>query len=359
MLRIGFPHSLNGDLSKKTGKGYFYGKNPSRMLRKKTAVHGRETNETGLSTNSSLTGGRFMNKNGSANTEYTGLPFWKRMNLYHTLISWSTSRFLIFILVFFVTVNLFFAGVYLLIGLEHLGGMVATTPGEKFGEAFFFSAQTFTTVGYGRINPIGFAASVVASLEALIGLMSFAVLTGLLYGRFARPRAFIRFSSHAIIAPYQERAAWMFRLVPYTKNILMNVEVNVIFSIQVEEEGIQKNKFFTLPLEIPKINVLSGSWTLVHAIGENSPLWGLTPTDLEAGKAEFLVFLQGFDESFSNTVITRSSYTSQELVYGAKFKPMFHPNSKQTGTTVHVNKLNDYEQVALPGYTDVAPKAVE
>jgi inward rectifier potassium channel len=359
MLKIALLYRQRGDGAKKEEERLFLRKEPIIMLRKRTAVHGKETNETGLSSNSSLTGGRFMNKNGSANTEYAGLPFWKRINLYHTLISLPTGKFLIFILVFFVSVNLLFAVIYLLIGLEHLGGMVATKAGEKFGEAFFFSAQTFTTVGYGRINPIGFAASVVASLEALIGLMSFAVLTGLLYGRFARPRAFIRFSSHAIFAPYQEKAAWMFRLVPYTKNILMNVEVNVIFSVQVEEEGIQKNKFFNLPLEIPKINVLSGSWTLVHAIGENSPLWGLTPTDLEAGKAEFLVFLQGFDESFSNTVITRSSYTSQELVYGAKFKPMFHPNSKQTGTTVHVNKLNDYEQVALPGYTDVAPKAVE
>jgi inward rectifier potassium channel len=320
------------------------------MLRRKNAVQGKENNETGLSTNSSLSGGRFFNKNGTANTEYTGLPFWKRMNMYHALLSLSTSHFLLFILLFFVLINLVFAGAYLLIGLEHLGGMVATTPGEKFGEAFFFSAQTFTTVGYGRINPIGFAASVVASLEALTGLMSFALLTGLLYGRFARPRAFIRFSIPALIAPYQEGAAWMIRLVPYTKNILMNVEVSVTMVIQIEEEGTLKNKFFSLPLEISKINVLSGSWTLVHAIREGSPLLGLSAADLTAGRAEFLVFLQGFDESFSNTVISRSSYTFEELVYGAKFKPMFHPNPQQTGTTVHVNWLNDYERVSVPGY---------
>lgn len=327
------------------------------ILRKRPA--GKENNETGLTSNSALRGGRFFNKDGSANTEYTGLPFWKRMNLYHTLLSLSTSHFLGFILLFFLAINLLFAGLYLWIGLDHLGGMVATTSGEKFGEAFFFSAQTFTTVGYGRINPIGFLASLVASLEALIGLMSFAVLTGLLYGRFSRPRAFIRFSQSALFSPYQEGTALMFRLVPYTKNILMNVEVSMTVAIQLEENGNLKNKFFNLPLEVSKINVLSSSWTVVHAIREGSPLAGLTRADYESGNAEFLVFLQGYDESFSTTVITRSSYTFQELVYGAKFKPMFHPNSKQTGTTVHVNMLNDYEKVALPGYTDIATKAIE
>lgn len=130
----------------------------------------------------------------------------------------------------------------------------------------------------------------------------------------------------------------------------MNVEVSVTTVIQIEEDDTLKNKFFSLPLEISKINVLSGSWTLEHAIREGSPLLGLSAADLTAGKAEFLVFLQGFDESFSNTVISGSSYTFEELVYGAKFKPMFHPNPQQTGTTVHVNWLNDYDRVSVPGY---------
>lgn len=325
------------------------------MLRKNSFFRGKETNATGLSSNSNFNGGRFFNKDGSANIFYTGLPFWKRFNLYHTLLSLPTGHFLSFIFLFFITINLAFAGVYLLIGLEHLGGMVATTPGEKFGEAFFFSAQTFTTVGYGRINPIGFAASFFASFEALTGLMSFALLTGLLYGRFARPRAFIRFSEPALIAPYQNGAAFMFRLVPYTKNILMNVEIGVTMAIRIEEDGVMKNKFYSLPLEIAKINVLSGSWTLVHAIREDSPLYGLTPSDIQLGNAEFLVFLQGFDESFSNTVISRSSYTYRELVYGAKFKPIFHPNEHNTGTIVHVNWLNDYEAVELEGYSNQLP----
>ncbi len=318
------------------------------MLRSKYSFRGKENTQTGLSANGSLSGGRFFNKDGSANLSYSGLPFWEKIHLYHSLLSLSNLQFIAFIILFFVGVNLLFAGLYLLIGLDHLGGMVATTAGEKFGEAFFFSAQTFTTVGYGRINPIGFAASLVASLEALAGLMSFALLTGLLYGRFSRPKAFVRFSNTAIIAPYQEGAAWMCRLVTHTKNVIMNAEVGVTLAIRVDEQGVVKNKFFSLPLEIAKINVLTGSWTLVHAIREGSPLMGLTAEDLEAGKAEFLVFLQGFDEAFSNTVVSRSSYTWEELVFGAKFVPMFQPNEKQNGTLVHIDRLSTYEPAEFP-----------
>jgi inward rectifier potassium channel len=322
------------------------------MLKRRNTLKGKENNETGLSSNSSMSGGRFFNKDGSANIEHRGLPFWERIPLYHTLLSLSNLQFIGFILLFFTLINLLFAGLYLLIGLEHLGGMVATTTGEKFGEAFFFSAQTFTTVGYGRINPMGFAASLVAAAEALAGLMSFALLTGLLYGRFSRPRAFIRFSEHALFSPYQQGVAWMCRLVPHTKNLLMNVEAGVTLAIQVEEGGAMKNKFFNLPLEIAKINVLTGSWTLVHAIKEGSPLMGVGLADLEAGKAEFLVFLQGFDEAFSNTVIARTSYTWKEMVAGAKFVPMFHPNEQQTATRVHINLLGTYEAADLPAVAD-------
>ncbi|MFN5209692.1 MAG: ion channel [Bacteroidota bacterium] len=318
------------------------------MLGRKNSFRGKENTQTGLSANGSLSGGRFFNKDGSANLSYSGLPFWEKMHLYHSLLSLTNLQFIVFIVLFFVGVNLLFAGLYLLIGLDHLGGLVATTAGEKFGEAFFFSAQTFTTVGYGRINPIGFAASLVASLEALAGLMSFALLTGLLYGRFSRPKAFIRFSNSALIAPYQDGVAWMCRLVTHTKNVIMNAEVGLTLAIRVEEQGVVKNKFYSLPLEIAKINVLSGSWTLVHAIREGSPLMGLSAEDFEAGKAEFLVFLQGFDEAFSNTVVTRSSYTWEELVFGARFVPMFHPNEKQNGTLVHVDRLSAYEHIELP-----------
>lgn len=304
-------------------------------------------NETGLGTNA-LSGGRFFNKNGVPNIEVRGLPLLRRLNIYHSLLSMSRWKFLAAIILFFISVNFIFAGLYLWIGIDHLGGMVADNNSEKFGEAFFFSAQTFTTVGYGRINPIGFAASLTASMEALIGLMSFALVTGLLYGRFARPRAFIRYSKNALFVPFKEGVALMFRMVPYTRNYLMNVEVKLTLALKIMEDGQMKNKFFNAPLEISKATTMVSNWTLVHMINEDSPLYGLTKKDIDEAQAELLIFVQGFDESFSNTVVSRASYHYNELVYGAKFTAMYHPNEDNSSTILHLDKLDDYVEVELP-----------
>ncbi|MFP5042455.1 ion channel [Parasediminibacterium sp. JCM 36343] len=305
-------------------------------------------NETGLGTNSGSNGGRFFNKDGTPNQEMRGVPFLERFNLYHALLSLPTWKFLFITCLSFVAINLIFAGIYLVIGISHLNGMVASNGAEKFGEAFFFSAQTFTTVGYGRINPVGFAASFVAALEALIGLMSFALITGLLYGRFARPKSYINYSKNALFVPFRGGVAFMIRMVPYTKNFLVNVEARMTLSMQVLEDGIQKNKFFNLALDISRANTLISNWTLVHIINEESPLYHLTKDDIDNAKAEILIFIQGFDESFSNTVISRSSYTYEEFVYGARFTQMYHPNPEKTGTILYINKLNDFELVQLP-----------
>jgi inward rectifier potassium channel len=315
-----------------------------RKLNRKAQVN----NETGLGTNTSLSGGRFFNPNGNPNIEVKGMKFFQRLNFYHTLLTMPQWKFLMVVVLFFFGMNLLFAGIYLWIGIEHLGGLVANNELEKFGETFFFSAQTFTTVGYGRINPIGFAASLTASLEALTGLMTFAVVTGLIYGRFARPRAFIRYSKHAVFAPFRGGVAFMYRMVPFTKNYLVNVEVKGTLALRVLEDGQLKNKFYNIPFDISKANTLTASWTLVHIINDESPFYGFTREDIKNAMAEVLIFVQGFDESFSNTVVSRSSYTYEEFVYGAKFLPMFHPNEDNSGTILHLDKLDNYEAVELP-----------
>ena len=305
-------------------------------------------NETGLSTNSALSGGRFFNNNGNPNVQVKGMRFFERLNIYHALLSMPRWKFLLVIVIFFISINLVFASIYLLIGIEHLNGMIATNNAEKFGEAFFFSAQTFTTVGYGRISPIGFATSFTAALEALTGLLTFALATGLMYGRFARPRAYIRYSKNALYVPFREGTALMFRLVPYTKNYLMNVEVKLTVAMRVMDEGALKTKFFTAALDISKAITLTSNWTLVHTINEESPLFGLTKEDIKNAELELLIFLQGFDESFSNTVISRSSYSYADIVYGAKFVPMYHPNEDNTSTILHLDKLDEYIATELP-----------
>ncbi len=304
-------------------------------------------NESGLSTNSALSGGRFFNNNGNPNMEVKGMRFFERLNVYHTLLSMPRWKFFLVIVSFFIGINLFFASIYLWIGIDHLNGMIASSYAEQIGEAFFFSAQTFTTVGYGRISPIGFAASFIAALEALTGLLSFALATGLLYGRFARPRAYIRYSKNALFVPFRDGVALMFRMVPYTKNFLYNVEVKVSVAMRIMEDDVLKTKFFNMPLDISKATTMVSNWTLVHMINEESPLFGLNKEDIKNAQTELLIFVQGFDESFSNTVISRTSYSYDDFVYGAKFVPMYHPNENNTATILHLDMLDDYTVAEL------------
>ena len=306
-------------------------------------------NETGLGTNTSLSGGgRFFNRDGNPNMDVRGMNLWERLNIYHSLLTMSWLKFLVFVIVYFIGTNLLFTAIYFLIGIDHLGGLMEVTGMELFGEVFFFSAQTFTTVGYRRINPIGFAASFTASMEALTGLMTFAIATGIMWGRFSKPKAYIRYSKNAIIAPFKDGIALMFRMVPYTRNYLVNVEVRVTLAIHVEENGQHKNRFYNMPLDISKANTMTANWTLVHMINEESPIYGFTKEDLTNARAEILVFVQGFDESVSNTVVSRTSYTYEEFIFGAKFLPMYHPNEDGTKTVLHLDQLDAYEAVTLP-----------
>ena len=315
-----------------------------RKLNKRAQIN----NETGLGTNTALSAGRFFTKEGIANLDVRGLPFWQRLNIYHTMLTMKRWKFLLSIMLFFILINLLFASIYLLIGIEHLNGLYAENASEKFGEAFFFSAQTFTTVGYGRINPVGFLTSFVASLEALTGLMSFALMTGLLYGRFARPRAFISYSKNALISPFGEGVALMFRMVPYTRNYLVNVEVKVTMAMKVIEDGVKKNKFYNVPLDISKATTMTSNWTIVHPINEDSPIFQFTKEDMANAEVEMLIFVQGFDESFSNTVISKASYTFDDFVFGAKFVPMYHPNETNDKTILHLDKLDLFAPIDLP-----------
>lgn len=308
----------------------------------------KSEDNTGFGASSSSSGGRFYNRGRSrANVIKQGVGILNKYSWYHTMLGMSSGRFLLLLLTIYITINLLFAGIYYLIGVEHLAGIDKSHNLKEFAEVFFFSTQTFTTVGYGRISPAGFLTNAVATFEAFIGLLSFAIATGLFYGRFSRPRAFLKFSNHAIIAPFKDGKALMLRMAPYKNNNLSEASAEVILAIQVDENGKKMNKFYDLSLQINELNSLALSWTLVHPIDENSPLADFSESDIQDSKLELLVFVKAFDEVFSNTVVARWSYTSQEIIWGAKFNIMFHPNSDNTSTILDLDKLNDYSKTVL------------
>jgi inward rectifier potassium channel len=303
---------------------------------------------TGFGTNASSYGGRFVNKDGKANVEKRGMHVLQRISWYHTMIDMPGWRFILVILTFYVTINFIFASIYYGIGIEHLNGISnADSEWVKFGQAYFFSAQTFTTVGYGHISPSGFLTSALSAGEALIGLLSFAIATGLFFGRFSKPTAFLKFSHNAIIAPYGENTALMIRITPFKNTNFTDAEAKMTLGMSIEENGRMTNKFYALELELDRINALTLSWTLVHPITENSPLYKFTNTDFKNTNGEILVFIKTFDDMFSNTVAARTSYTFDEVVYGAKFEPMYTRSTDNSKTILNLDKLNVFKNVDL------------
>lgn len=308
----------------------------------------KSMDNTGFGTASNNTGGRFFNKDGSPNAVKRGVNIFERYSWYHTMLEMKAGKFLLLLFVIYISINLVFAGMYYLIGIDHLAGVNSGSQWKNFTEVFFFSAQTFTTVGYGRISPVGFLASAVSTFEAFLGLLSFAIATGLFYGRFSRPQIFLKFSENALISPYKDGIALMFRMSPYKNNSLSEAEVKLTLAVSTEENGRITDKFYNLDIELSKINVLALSWTIVHPINDKSPFWGFTKEDYANTDLEIFVFIKAFDEVYSNNVIGRTSYIASQIVHGAKFNLMYHPNESKTKTILNLEKLNDFDMVPLP-----------
>lgn len=302
---------------------------------------------TGLGTAVSEKYARFINKDGSHNVTTRGRNFFEKFSFYNYLINLPGWKFILFILAFYTAINFIFALFYYLFCVPHLQGLITGTPLETFEETYFFSSQTLTTVGYGRISPTGFITNTIASFEALVGILTLAIITGLLYGRFVKPKAYIRFSENALVAPFREGKAVMFRMVPIKGATLSDVSIEVALSMMIDEGGKKINKFYALPLQISKINTLVLTWTVVHPIGEDSPLFGYTATDMAQRDVEVLVYIRAFDEDFANTVIARTSYTYEEIIHGARFKPAFIDSPEGKGTIVDHKKLNHFDRLHL------------
>ena len=287
---------------------------------------------------------RLVTKGGRSNVKRSGLTFLEELSFYHSLITMPWWKFNLLVASAYLSLNLFFALLYYYIDIANINGMIAKDNFERFMEAFFFSTQSLTTVGYGRLNPVGVVDSTIAAFESMLGLLGFAMATGLLYGRFSRPVAKMLFSDVAVIAPYRGMKGFMVRLANKRKHDLIEVEAQMIYSWVVNEGGKEVRKFENLNLELKRITVLSATWTLVHPIDDNSPMKDLSAEELEKGNAEILVNIKAFDESFSQTVYTRTSYKYNEVIPDVKFVPAISPQPDGS-ILVELNKISEYENV--------------
>jgi|WetSurMetagenome_2_1015567.scaffolds.fasta_scaffold01743_16 inward rectifier potassium channel len=289
---------------------------------------------------------RLVNRDGSFNIDRKGLNFSESFNLFHWLISIHWFKFIILVSISFIFVNLVFATLYYINGINNLGISENPTGIKAFLEAFFFSTQAITTVGFGRISPINLTANIIASAESLLGLLAFAIATGLLYGRFSKPFAKIIYSKYALIAPFKDITGFMFRTANKHKSQIIEAEVQIVFSRLENINGIEARKFYNIKLEYAKINFFSSTWTVNHPINEDSPLYEMTKEDLHKSEAEFLILLKGFDDTFAQTVHSRFSYRYDEIIWGAKFKNI-HQINEDGKISVALDKIGDYEKIEI------------
>lgn len=266
---------------------------------------------------------RLLNRDGSFNVERRGLGVRASLNLYHALLTMPWGRFFLLGILSYVLANAIFACAYLACGRNSL---LTTAPGMEqhpFLRAFFFSVETISTIGYGNVVPVGIAANVVVTIEALAGLMGFAIATGLVFARFSRPVANVAFSSHAVVAPYQGISALEFRVANARSNELIEVNAKVIMSRFEQVDGVRTRRYYPLSLERDGVVFLPLTWTVVHPIDESSIFRGETAESLRNSAAEVLVLLKAFDETFSTIVQTRTSYVWDDIVWGARFANAF------------------------------------
>lgn len=290
---------------------------------------------------------RLLNRDGSFNVVREGLGVFERVSPYHVALTMRWPGFLAAAGLLIVALNMLFAGAYLLCGHDAFALTAPIRVTHPFLLAFFFSVETFATIGYGHIVPVTAAAHWVMVLESLVGLLVVALVTGLIFARFARPTARIRFSRGAVIAPYRGGTGFMFRIVNARSSQLIEVQCNLLLSrLERDANGTLVRGFHQLALERDRVAFFPLAWTVVHPIDRASPLWGETPESLQVAEAEFLILLTGTDESFAAVVHSRTSYRAEEIEWDRRFADLFNPMTADGVMSIDIDRLDATEAVA-------------
>jgi inward rectifier potassium channel len=286
---------------------------------------------------------RLLNRDGSFNVARDGLSLAESLSPYHWLLTMSWTRFFALLTALYLVANAVFAVGYILCGAGALASPPTGMPEGRFLQAFFFSVETFATIGYGNIYPVGTIPNMLMTVESIAGLMAVALATGIVFARFSRPIVRIRFSKKAIIAPYRGITAFEFRIANERNTQMVQLEAKVLLSRFEMRDGHTKREFVELALERRQVVFFPLTWTIVHPIDETSPLYGRTPEDLVRSAAEFLVLLSGYDETFATTLLTRTSYRADEVEWDARFKSPYTSPGDGGVIRIDIGKLDDIE----------------
>lgn len=294
----------------------------------------------GLGNRIAVQGERLINPDGSLNVVRTGLRAWSP---YQSLVEMKWGYFFLVILSYYILFNALFGIIIVLLGIDNVAGIQPGSFIADFWQAFFFSVETFTSVGYGVMSPKGIPAHIMSAIIALVGNLSFALATGLFFARFSKPKAQILFSKNAIITRHRSSGepTLQFRIVNIRNNKVINLQVKVLYSWLEDCNGRKERRFNLLTLEREGVLLFPLNWTLVHYIDKNSPLYQKSKEQLIQERAEILIEIEGFDETFAQTVHINSSYTAADLLCDVQFVPMYY--SEGGRTILELNKIHEVE----------------
>lgn len=282
---------------------------------------------------------RLLNRDGSFNVHRARAASVRRLVSYYFLLTLTWPRFFGLLAAAFVVINATFATIYYLLGPGTVQGSVGVD--NAFLRCFFFSVDTFATIGYGNLSPAGVTAHAVVSIESLFALTTFAVVTGMVFARFSRPMANIVYSRNAIIAPYSDGTAFEFRIINGSANELIDVAARIVLTRFEDNAGTRQRRYYNLPLERDRVAFFPLAWTIVHPIDNSSPLYGCTREDLIRSRAEFLILLTATDETFSQIVQSRSSYMAEEIVWNVRFASLF--SEKDSSVAIDMNRFHAHD----------------
>lgn len=291
---------------------------------------------------------RLLNPDGSFNVSRDGLGWFRSVRLYELLHRIPWWQFYLTGAGVYVSLSALFAIAYVLCGAGALSGTSATSLPGRFAEAFFFSVQTITTVGYGIVSPVGTAANVLVAVEAFLGLGGFAVAAAIVFARLARPRANILFSKNAVVAPYGDGHGFMFRVVNGGTNQLLNVRADVLFTYIEHIGGRRQRRFTRLPLERDQVTLFPLHWTVVHPIDGSSPFRRFREEGCELREVEVLILITGVEEMFSETVHARRSYRAEEIQWDARFSDVLE-RRPDGGISIDIRRIHRIEALDPDG----------
>lgn len=262
---------------------------------------------------------------------------------YHWVLCLSWPRFVAFLLAVYFAINLVFASAYAL-GGACIGEM---TPGS-FPEALFFSIETLATVGYGHMYPANLYGHVVVTTEIIVGMFWVAVITGLIFVRFARPTARIVFSNSLVIAPFDGRLSVMFRVANLRHTTMAEAEFRLLYSRdELVAEGDEIRRFYDLKVYPESMISFPAALIIRHTIDEQSPLFGITAERLEKEDAFFVASTLSLELVMAASVQSSQDYAWDDIRFGVRFVDVY-TELEDGRLTVDYGRLHETEPVPVP-----------